>query len=152
MESVLFSYQEASLLSGVVVVLAFAIVQAYIHPFKNTLINVLDLTFTGIFILLSVITLYLYPSTSGYDEVNIAVNVLGFVAFSFFLIVIAFHIHNVIKHTKWYNRVVTVLQTRLKLKEKWEYLFPSDNKDLEFTDTFDLPDYSRLRESFLEQL
>jgi len=152
MESALFSYQEASLLSGVVVVLAFAIVQAYIHPFKNTLINVLDLTFTGIFILLSVITLYLYPSTSGYDEVNIAVNVLGFVAFSFFLIVIAFHIHNVIKHTKWYNRVVSVLQTRLKLKEKWEYLFPSDNKDLEFTDTFDLPDYSRLRESFLEQL
>ncbi|XP_065915059.1 uncharacterized protein [Dysidea avara] len=152
MESVLFSYQEASLLSGVVVVLAFAIVQAYIHPFKNTLINVLDLTFTGIFILLSVITLYLYPSTSGYDEVNIAVNVLGFVAFFFFLVVIVFHIHNAVKHTKWYNRVVSVLQERLKLKEKWEYLFPSETKDLEFTDTFDLPDYSRLRESFLEQL
>ena len=152
MESVLFSYQEASLLSGVVVVLAFAIVQAYIHPFKNTLVNILDLTFTGIFILLSVITLYLYPSTSGYDKVNIAVYVLVLVAFFFFLVVIAVHVHNAVKHTRWYNHAIFVVDKKLKVKEKWEYLFSSSTKDLEYTDTFELPDYSRLRESFLEQL
>ena len=120
-DSVLFSYQEASLLSGVVVVLAFAIVQAYIHPFKNTLINVLDLMFTGIFTLLSVITLYLYPTTSGYDEVNIGVNILGFVAFFLFCLVIVFHIHNVVKHTKWYNRVVSALEMKFNVKEKWNH-------------------------------
>jgi len=74
MESIIPSYPEALLLSNIIVVLVFAIWQAYIRPFKNTLINILDLIFMGIFILLSIITLYLYPSTSGYDKVNIAVN------------------------------------------------------------------------------
>ena len=96
MESVLFTYQEASLYSNVLAILAFAILQAYIHPFKNVLINILDLTFTGIFIVLSVTSLYLYPSRSGYHEVNIAVNNLGFVAFFFFCLVIMFHVHNAV--------------------------------------------------------
>ena len=58
--SVLFSDQEILLVLSVIVVLAFAIVQVYTFPFKNALINIMDLMFTGIFILLSVVTLYLY--------------------------------------------------------------------------------------------
>jgi len=116
MESVLFSKQEVSLLSGVIVVLVFAIVQAYIRPFKNTLINILDLTFTGIFILLSVIALYLYPSVYGYEKVSKAVNVLGFVAFFFICLVVMFHIHTAVQHVKWYKNTVSILQMKL---ERW---------------------------------
>ena len=153
MESVLFSNQEASLLSGVVVVLAFAIVQAYIHPFKNTLINVLDLTFTGIFILLSVITLYLYPSN---DEVNIAVKVLGFLAFSLFLVAVVFHLHDAVKHTKWYERIISFLLPKFRVKEKWEIFFLNsirhkENRTFQDEEKHD-PDYVRFRESFLEQM
>ncbi|XP_065913461.1 uncharacterized protein [Dysidea avara] len=117
--SVLFSDQETSLLLSVVVVSAFAIVQVYIFPFKSTLINILDLVFTGIFILLSVIIVYLSPSTSGYKNVNIAVDILGSIAFFFTCLVIIFHIHNVVKHTKWYNRVVPALEMKFNLKKRW---------------------------------
>ncbi|XP_065913753.1 uncharacterized protein [Dysidea avara] len=155
MESVLFTYQESLLYSNVLAVLAFAIVQAYIRPFKSTLINILDLIFTGIFILLSVTSLYLYPSTSGYHEVNIAVNVLGFVAFFFFLIVILFHIHNAAKNTRWYDHVVSFLQVKFKV-EKWDNFLLSSfhhKEDLVFKGKAEHPpDYIHLQESFLEQL
>ena len=119
--SVLFSDQETSLLLSVVVVSAFAIVQVYIFPFKSTLINILDLVFTGIFILLSMIIVYLSPSTSGYKKVNIAVNVLGSVAFFFACLVIVFHVHNVVKQTKWYNRAVPALEMKFNLKKRWNH-------------------------------
>jgi len=128
MESVLFTYQESLLYSNVLAVFTFTVVQAYIRPFKNTLINILDLIFTSIFILLSVTSLYLYPMTSGYHEVSIAVNVLGFVAFFFFLVVIVFHIHNAIKHNKWYNCVTSFLQVKLKV-EAWGLMSSIHHKD-----------------------
>ena len=156
MESVLFTYQEALLYSNVLAILAFAILQAYIHPFKNVLINILDLTFTGIFIVLSVTSLYLYPSRSGYHEVNIAVYVLGFVAFFFFCLVIMFHIHKAVKHTKWYTHIVSVFPAKFKVKEKWDNFLMNNvhhKDDLEFKDRAEHPpDYVHLRESFLEQL
>jgi len=68
------------LLSGVLVVLLFALIQTFIYPFKNTKNNTLDLMFMGIFIALSILILHLYPNTSGYEE-NIVVNILGSMAF-----------------------------------------------------------------------
>ena len=50
------------LLSGVIVILLFALMQAYIHPFKSTLNDTLDLIFMGLFIVLSIVVLYLYIS------------------------------------------------------------------------------------------
>ena len=104
MESIIFSYQDASLLSSIAVILAFTIVQAYVNPFKQAIINILDLLFMSIFIVLSVITLYVYPTTSGYKRASIAVDVLGFVAFLFACLVIAFHINDAVKQTKLYKR------------------------------------------------
>jgi len=134
MEIVSFLNQDASLLSGVVVVLKFDIVQAYIRPFKSTLINILDLIFTGIFILLSVITLYLYSKTSGYDKVNIAVYVSGVLALFFVCLVIVFHLHIVVKRTKWYNSL-PVIQAKFNLKDNWKSLsqsFLTESKNWQF--------------------
>ena len=121
MESIIFSYQEALLLTSIVVILAFTIVQAYIHPFKNTMVNVLDLLFMSIFIMLSVITLYLYPTTSGYERVNIVINVLGYVAFFIVCLVIGFHINNAVKQTRWYKYIVTEWVPKLKLSKLQMY-------------------------------
>ena len=105
MESVLFSYQESLLLSSTMVILAFTIVQAYIHPFKQKTINILDLLFMTIFIVLSTITLYLF-TTSDHECINIAVQVLGSIAFSIICFVVALHINDVIKHTRWYKYTI----------------------------------------------
>ena len=48
---------------------------------------------------------------------NTAVNILGFVEFFFILVVIVFRIHNAVKHTKWYNHIVSYLQMKFKLKK-----------------------------------
>ena len=93
MESILFSYQNALLLSGLVVILLFTIIQAYMHPFKNKSNNILDLIFMGIFITLAIVILYLYPDTSG-DEVNISVNILGGLAFLLLCFITIFHTHD----------------------------------------------------------
>jgi len=116
MESVVFLYQEQLLLLSIVIVLVFTIVQAYIDPFKQTLINILDLLFMTVFTILSAITLYLFPTTSGYEEVNVAVSVLGYVAFFFFCLVVFFHISKAVKDTKLYKHFVSQLQWDKKLK------------------------------------
>ena len=155
MESVLFTYQESLLYSNVLAVLLFAVVQAYFRPFKSTFINILDLIFTAIFLLLSVTSLYLYPNTSGYREVNIAVNVLVSIAFFFFCLVVIYHMHIAVKHSRWYARFVTVLRVKFKV-EKLENFFTSSihrKEDFVFKDKEeDAPDYIRLQDSFLEQM
>ena len=106
MESVLFSYQESLLFSSTMVILAFTILQAYIHPFKTKTGNILDLLIMSIFIVLSTITLYLFTA-SDHKGINIAVQVLGFIAFSMICLVVALHTNNVVKHTKWYKYIIT---------------------------------------------
>ena len=82
MESILFSYQDSLLLSGVIVILLFVLMQAYIHPFKNTINNMLDLMFMVVFIALSIVVLYLYTDTLGHKKF-IAISIFGGIAFLF---------------------------------------------------------------------
>ena len=157
MESILFSYQNTLLLSGVVVVLLFALIQAYIHPFKNTINNTLDLMFMGIFIVLSIVVLYLYPNSSNHEEF-IAVNVLGSVAFLFFCLIIIFHLHDAIKHFAWYSKFIEAVETRfnfIKVKKNWNSLHLVDTRDVShkpgnsnINDSFN---YTCLQESLLEE-
>ena len=102
METVIFADIEALLLSSITVVGIFTIVQAYIRPFKSSLINILDLTFTGIFLLMSSIVLYLNPTSNGYQRSDIVVYCLGYVAFLLFCVVIIYHIRYVSKKYSWY--------------------------------------------------
>ena len=153
MESVIFSYQEALLLSGATVLFAFVIVQAYIQPFKNTIINLLDLLFMGLFILLSMITLYLYPSTSGYNEVNVAVNI-AYAAFFLFCLIMGYHVHTSLKTLAWYGKATEAMMAKSKINN-WK---TSQNFSLS-TIANNLDDesdpntkYTYLRESFLEHL
>ena len=152
-ESIIFTHQEAQLLSETTVLFVFVMVQAYIQPFKNVIINLLDLLFMGIFILLSMITLYLYPSTSGYDEVNSAVNI-SYAAFFLFCLVVCYHIHIALKQFTWYGRTIKTLMTKSKMGD-WKI-----NQHLSLSTTASSIDYksgpydnySYLRESFLENL
>ena len=153
MESIIFSYQEALLLSGATVLFAFAMVQAYIHPFKNTLINLLDLLFMGLFILLSMITLYLYPSTSGYDEVNTAVNIV-YIAFLLFCLIVGYHIHAALKSFAWYGRTTKKMMDKSNMKN-WKvnqhFSLSTTATSIDYKSDSD-SNYSYLRESFLENL
>ena len=153
MESIIFSYQEAQLLSGITVLFVFVVVQAYIQPFKNMIINLLDLLFMGIFILLSMITLYLYPSTSGYDEVNSAVNI-SYVAFFLFCLVVCYHIHTALKQFAWYGRATKTLMTKSKM-EDWkikQHLSLSTTASSIDYKSGPYDNYSYLQEPFLETL
>ena len=153
MESVILSYQEALLLSGATVLFVFIVLQAYIQPFKNTVINHLDLLFMGLFILLSMITLYLYPSTSGYDEVNYAVNI-SYIAFFLFCLVVCYHVHTALKYFTWYGKATNTMMTKSKMND-WKI-----SQHLSLSTTASSIDYnsgpydnfSYLRESFLENL
>lgn len=102
METVIFSDVEALLLSSITVVGAFTIVQAYIRPFKSSFINILDLLFTSIFLLMSSIVLYLNPTSNGYNRSDIVVYCLGYVAFLLFCVVVIYQIRYVSKKYSWY--------------------------------------------------
>ena len=102
METVIFADIEALLLSSIIVVGTFAIVQAYIRPFKSSFINILDLTFTAIFLLMSSIVLYLNPTSNGYESSDIVVYCLGYVAFILFCVVVIYHIRYVSIRRSWY--------------------------------------------------
>ena len=152
-ESIIFTHQEAQLLSGTTVLFMFVMVQAYIQPFKNVIINLLDLLFMGIFILLSMITLYLYPSTSGYDDVNSAVNI-SYAAFFLFCLVVCYHIHIALKQFTWYGRSIKTLMTKSKMGDWKIYQHLSLSTTASNIDYKSGPydNYSHLRESFLENL
>ena len=102
METIIFENIEALLLSSITVVGAFTIVQAYICPFKSSFINILDLIFTSIFLLMSSVVLYLNPTSNGYEESDIVVNCLGSVAFLLFCVVVVYQIRYVSKKYSWY--------------------------------------------------
>ena len=159
-ESIIFAYQEAQLLLGTTVLFVFVMVQAYIQPFKNVIINLLDLLFMGIFILLSMITLYLYPSTSGYDEVNSAVNI-SYAAFFLFCLVVCYHIHIAFKQFARYGRATKTLMTKLTLKMKdWKinqhlplsFTASNTHSSTDYKKSPPYDNYSYLQEAFLETL
>ena len=102
METVIFADIEALLLSSITVVGAFTIVQAYIRPFKSSFINILDLSFTSIFLLMSSIVLYLNPTSNGYERSDIVVYCLGCMAFVLFCVVVIYQIRYVSKKYSWY--------------------------------------------------
>ena len=105
-EAVIFSDPEILLLSGIFGVGFFAFIQAYILPFKSVLANVLDLTFVGIYLTLSIVALYLFPSSNGYDRVSIAVNALGYLAFLLACFVILYHAYDhILKHLHFFEQL-----------------------------------------------
>ena len=156
MESILFSYQDSLLLSGVVVVLLFAFIQAYLHPFKNKINNILDLMFMGIFVTLAIVILYLYPNTTGTEE-NIAVNLLGSVAFLLFCFIITFHLHDVLMDFTWYSKFTEPLKTRFNknMQKNWKPLHSINSRDvvhrLDKNNIDGSLKYACLQESLLEE-
>ena len=158
MESFLFSYQDSLLLSGVVVVLLFTIIQAYIHPFKNRINNILDLMFMGIFITLAIVILYLYPDTSGVEK-KIAVNVLGGAAFLLLCLIILFHLHNTFLHFTWYSKLTETFKSKCNVPTITKKLSPLNSDDSRprstsghNTDNIDInSSYAYLQESLLEE-
>ena len=157
MESLLFSYQDSLLLSGVLAVLLFAFIQAYIHPFKNTINNILDLMFMVIFIALSSVILYLYPSTSGKEE-NITVNIFGSMAFVLFCFITIFYLHNAIMQFVWYLKFIDALKAKFNIKNirsNWNPLHSIVASNVSpkpvNANTDDSINYAYLQESLLEE-
>ena len=125
MESILFSYQSSLLLSGLIVIIIFTVIQACIHPFKNRINNALDLMFMEIFIILATVILYLYPNTLDYKRI-IAVNTLGFMAFFLFCLITICHFHKAIMHLTWYSKFIEALKTKFNtkiMKSIWHHLY-----------------------------
>ena len=116
MESILFSYQDSLLLSGVIVILLFVQMQAYIHPFKSTINNILDLMFMIIFIALSTVILYLYPDPPGHKNF-IAVNIFGGMAFLLFCFIIIIHLHDALMHFSQYSKFTKTLYTNFPIRK-----------------------------------
>ena len=115
MESILYSYRRSLLLSVVMVVLLFTLIQAYIHPFKNTINNILDLMFMEIFITLSVVVFYLYPSIPGHKEF-IAANILGGMAFLLFCLIVLFHVYDALMHFTYCSRLSETIKNKFNVK------------------------------------
>jgi len=109
-DAAVVQFTEVVLVTSIAGVGLFAIIQAYIHPFKNTIINLLDLIFMEIFLLLSALTLYFYPSENGYDDVNIVVTVFGYCAFLLFCLLILHQLHAILKGKKMYNKMIKKIQ------------------------------------------
>ena len=159
MESILFSYQDSLLLAGVVVIILFTVIQAYIHPFKNSVNNTLDLMFMEIFITLAVVILYLYPDTLGHEG-NIAVNILGSIAFLLFCLIIIFHFHSAIMHLTWYSKFTEALKTKFNftvVKKNWNPLYSiAENDASQSVENNNIginnrDNYAYLQESLLEE-
>ena len=153
MESILLSY--SLLLSGVLVILLFALMQACIHPFKSTINNTLDLMFMGVFIALSIVVLYLDPSTSG-NKIHIAVNALGGVAFLLFCFIIIFHLHDALMYFSCYLKFTEALKTKFNvknLKGSWNPLLPvnTNPKSDQSNINENFGNYAYLQESLLEE-
>ncbi|XP_065914017.1 uncharacterized protein [Dysidea avara] len=161
MEAIIFSYREALLLSSIAVVGFFTIVQASIHPFKDKLINALDIMFMGIFLLLATVTLYLYPTTDSFDKVNIVVKVLGYLSFVLFCTIAAYHVYHITRHTRWNIHLTDLFWKKVnKRRDQFKFLptrSGSDSGLYEYGDhnyrkleTF--PQKERFQESLLEQM
>ena len=158
MESVLFSYQHSLLLSAVLAVLLFTIIQAYIRPFKKSINNSLDLMFMGIFIILGIVILYLHPDTLRNKD-HIAVKILGGVAFFLFCVIILFHLHDVLMHLTWYSNFTKALRIKFNMKivksdwNPWHTVALKDVREKPINNDIDTKysNYAYFQESLLEE-
>ena len=157
-DSYLLLYQDFLLLSGVVVILLFALMQACIQPYKNKINNNLDLMFMVIFITLATVILYLNPNATG-NEQYIAVHILGGVAFLLFCFIIIFHLHDALMHFTCYLKLIEDLKTKFNMKESWNPLISINAGNLNSKSEQSLhqngnegfENYAYLRESLLEE-
>ena len=101
MEAIIFSFPEALLLSSIITVGVFMCMQGYIQPYKTTLNNTVELLFIGIFFLVATVTLYLYPTTYGFEKVNIVVKVIGYFSFLMFCMLVIYHVYLATRHKHW---------------------------------------------------
>jgi len=121
MEAAIFSLPEALLLSSIITIGVFMCMQSYIQPYKTTLNNTVKLIFIGIFFVIATVTLYLYPSTNGYEDVNIVVKVLGYSSFFMFCLVVVYHAHSASRHKQW-NIYLTECAQKFINKYKNKYI------------------------------
>ena len=153
-ESILFSHQGLMLLAGAVVVLLFTIIQAYIHPFKSTIINTLDLMSMGIFITLSIVILYMYPDILSREKFMV-VNIFGGMAFLLFSFIIIFHLHGTVMYFTWYSRFIEAVKTKFNVKDNCNPLHCIVTRDVSHKpDNCNInynQNYAYLRESLLEE-
>ncbi|XP_065914891.1 uncharacterized protein [Dysidea avara] len=160
MEAIIFTYKETFLLSSIAIVGCFTIVQASFHPFKDKLINFLDLIFMSIFLLLATVTLYLYPSTEGYDEVSIVVKVLGSLSFVFFCLIVLYHSYHITRHTRWNMYLTDIIWNEVNNSSVPYHFLSSQNssqsdisqRDHNYRKLESIPPHARFRESLLEQM
>ncbi|XP_065914525.1 uncharacterized protein [Dysidea avara] len=151
-EAVLFSSDEALLLSNIFVVGFFAFIQAFILPFKTLLSNVLDLLFMGIFLILCIVAQILYPSGT---DLDIVVNILGYFSFVLFSFIVIYHVYDYrIKHTKvgkqLLYKLLSVKSNFFLMHKLSESVNNSHNQNsLSVIDKQDT-EFSQLRESFLQ--
>ena len=155
MESISFSYQDSLQVSGAVIVLLFALIQAYIHPFKNKINNILDLMFMGIFITLAIVSLHLYPPDTSHLKETIAVETLGSVAFFLFCFIIFFHLNDALNSFTWYSIFTKSFKAKFNIKNNWNPLHSITSKDaIQKPDKSSVNDslkYACLQESLLEE-
>ncbi|XP_065914879.1 uncharacterized protein [Dysidea avara] len=150
-EAVLFSNDQALLLSNIFAVGFFAFAQTFILPFKTLLSNVLDLLFMGILLILCIATHILYQDD---DDIYSAVNVLGYFSFVLFCFIIIYHVYDYkIKHTK----IGELLQYKLFQVQRhllrckfFKSLNRNHNQDNGFTLNEQDLEYKQYRESFLQ--
>ena len=84
---------------------------------------------------------------------NIAVYVLGVLALFFVCLVIVFHLHIVVKQTKWYNTSLPVIQAKFNLKDNWKSLSQSfTNRKQELAIQMNIHPYTQFQESYYEQM
>lgn len=162
METIIFADIEALLLSSITVVGTFAVIQAYIRPFKSDFINILDLVFTSNFLLISSIVLYINPTDDGYEKSDIVVRTLGCVAFVLFCVVIGYHIHYVSRKSYWYKNALEQFWNKVNIyrDRKWIRTFFSLNTihreanldRFHNMEDFDIPQENKFQESFYEQM
>jgi len=167
METIIFDDEEALLLSNLVVVGTFTIIQAYIRPFKETIVNCSDLAFTAIFLLLSSTVLYIHPTANdpdskGFDGVNVAVYIFGYIAFFLFSLVVAYHVHVASRKSYWYitltekfwqklekykdNRMVNVLFSSITITKN------ANINRFHNVQSLNIPQEERFQDSFYEEM
>ena len=106
-----------------ILLICFTIIQAALMPYKNTVLNCLDLFFLGNIIILY--TLGLYSSNTGgfqvLDNIKIFVSLIISIAFLMFLGIIAYHFYLVLGH-----RLVGCFSRTKKERNREEFMFPSE--------------------------
>ena len=112
--------------------------------------NVLDLLFMGIFLILCIVTHILYQDN---DDVNTAVNVLGYFSFMLFCFIAVYHFYDYrIKETKVGRKLhYKLLHLQRDYFQKCKYFTQGDDKEsVSMYKKQDVSESSQYRESFLQ--